>query len=283
VPSTWPRAECYAPPRSAPPIAGRHATAGSLFQNCRVVSFYGATGGGAMGILGSGPPDEVIPRLVRHAQDYTDMAPERPAVPALHPVAAVAQGAAQADGSYLLRQSPEGLDAWLALAEAHDLLLFLDLHLGRSSVAAEMDRLAPYLAHPRVHVALDPEFAMPPGVVPGQAIGHLDGADVNEAQDRLQALVGARGLPNKILVVHQFLPEMLPDRAAIADYPNVDLVIVMDGFGPPEAKTANYAEFVGAGRAEFGGIKLFFTQDPDLMTPSAVLELAPQPDVIIYQ
>jgi hypothetical protein len=59
----------------------------------------------------------------------------------------------------------------------------------------------------------------------------------------------------------------------------VRLVIDMDGFGPAELKRVKYGWF--AAEAEYTGIKLFFKQDPDLMSESDVLGL--EPDVIIYQ
>ncbi len=53
----------------------------------------------------------------------------------------------------------------------------------------------------------------------------------------------------------------------------------MDGFGPADVKRVKYGWF--AGEAEYEGIKLFFKQDPDLMSEADVLSL--QPEVIIYQ
>ena len=37
----------------------------------------------------------------------------------------------------------------------------LDVQIGRSTVAAELAPLVKYLQRPTVHLALDPEFAMP--------------------------------------------------------------------------------------------------------------------------
>ena len=47
--------------------------------------------------------------------------------------------------------------------------MFLDIQIGHSTVAAELEPLIPFLQRPYVHLALDPEFAMKIGGVPGQA------------------------------------------------------------------------------------------------------------------
>jgi hypothetical protein len=57
----------------------------------------------------------------------------------------------------------------MELAERRDALVFLDIQPGRSSVQAELPRLARWLTEPHVHLALDPEWAMGPEEVPGGA------------------------------------------------------------------------------------------------------------------
>jgi len=130
-----------------------------------------------------------------------------------------------------------------------------------------------------VQPALDPEFAMPEGKLPGESIGSLNAVDVNAAQALLQNFLEERELPDKVLIVHQFTRDMLTDPELIEDYPRVRLVIDMDGFGPPHVKRVKYDWF--AAPAEYSGIKLFFRHDSDLMSEQEVLEL--NPDVIIYQ
>lgn len=263
------------------PSPNRLAALGSLFRGCRIISFYGYPDLPVMGTLGSGTPDEVGVRLRDQARAYTRTTPDRPAIPAFHLLAAVAQDSPQRDGSYLLRIPLELAQRWVDVAERDDFLTFLDIQVGHSTPIAELQPLLPLLRNPRVHLALDPEFAMPTGVVPGRAIGSLDAGAINAVQAALQSLVVEDGLPNKILVVHQFQEGMITNKPQLEDQPNVDLVIDMDGFGPPETKIAHYAEFVVREQAEFGGIKLFFGHDSDLLAPDAVLDLAP--DVVIYQ
>ena len=54
----------------------------------------------------------------------------------------------------------EKVAAW---AEEQGFLLILDVQIGRGNVDDEVKWLLPFLKRPHVHLALDPEFAMPPG------------------------------------------------------------------------------------------------------------------------
>ena len=99
----------------------------------------------------------------------------------------------------------------------------------------------------------------------------------------LQGLVRQYNLPDKILVLHQFRDDMLPDKANIKPMQNVDLVLMMDGWGLPNAKIANYNAFVRDELIQYGGIKLFYKQDDPLLTPAEVIHLDPTPLVIIFQ
>jgi hypothetical protein len=150
-------------------------------------------------------------------------------------------------------------------------------------VADELAVLEPYLRRPHTHLALDPEFAMGPGQVPGQAIGSLDATDVNTAIQTLADLVEADQLPPKVLIVHRFLPSMLTRAAAIQPDPRVQLVIDMDGYGTPGVKISKYHTFIRDAGVDFGGIKLFYHHDTPLLAPEDVLALDPPPDVVIYQ
>jgi hypothetical protein len=255
----------------------------SLFQNCQVIAYYGFPDVPQMGIVGEYPPDELVQKLLVQAKAYDDVNGFRGVAPAIHLIYAVAQASPTPDGTYLARMSDDMVKQWIAIADKYDLLLFLDIQMGSSTVQQEFPHVLPYLKNPRVHLALDPEFVVPAGQRPGVVIGSLDVGQINVAENLLQKLVEENHLPNKILVVHQFLPEMILNKGALEDQPNVDTVIDQDGFGGPELKSANYEQFVKQDGAEHGGFKLFYKQDDPLMTPADVEQLEPQPDVIIYQ
>lgn len=255
----------------------------SLFQSCQVIAYYGFPDVPQMGIVGEYPPDELVQKLLVQAKAYDDVNGFRGVAPAIHLIYAVAQASPTPDGTYLARMSDDMVKQWIALADKYDLLLFLDIQMGSSTVEQEFPHVLPYLKNPRVHLALDPEFVVPAGQRPGVVIGSMDVGQINAAENLLQKLVEENRLPNKILVVHQFLPEMILNKGALQDQPNVDTVIDQDGFGGPELKSANYEHFVKGDGAEHGGFKLFYKQDDPLMTPQDVEQLDPQPDVVIYQ
>jgi hypothetical protein len=190
-----------------------------------------------------------------------------------------AQASPGPDGLYLLYVDDETLREYVDLACENDLLIYLDLQIGRSDVETEMEKVMPHLEERHVHAALDPEFAMAPGQVPGESIGTLDAADVNAAQRAIESFVVEKGLSDKMLIVHRFTEGMLTRSELIEDRPRVRLVVDMDGFGPAEVKRVKYGWY--AEPAEYAGIKLFFKQDTDLMTEVDVLSLSP--NVIIYQ
>lgn len=266
----------------APVVAGDEGCQPSdpePLSKAQVVSYYGNPYTADMGILGEVSPETLLQRLREHAGVYDSLNGERRVQPAFHIVYATAQSDPYPDGLHLLYLDDATLREYLELACENGLLVFLDLQIGRSDAESEVEKVLPYLELPYVHVALDPEFAMPPGEVPGESIGSLDAADVNAVQALLDGFLAERDLPDKILVVHQFTEGMLTRRELLEGYPRVDLVIDMDGFGPAEIKEVKYGWY--AEPAPHSGIKLFFKQDPDLMSEGDVLELGP--DVIIYQ
>lgn len=278
-------AECFEERDAAPAdMVLQPARAGSLFQRCQVVAFYGHPLVASMGALGADDPETMIARLKAQAEDYEASNGGRKVVPALHLITAVAQRSAGDDGTYLLRMDDDMLQEWIGYAEEHDLLMIIDLQMGMSTVDEEVGRVLEYLRNPRVHLALDPEWAMrASGALPGDVVGSMNASEINEAQEMLQELVEEHNLDNQVLVIHQFQEQMIRDKELLGTYPNVDLVIHTDGFGPRNTKIGAYTRFVQDDGAAHGGFKLFFDWDTDFMPPEAVNGLTPQPDVITFQ
>ncbi len=255
-------------------------TSTPLLPGHRIVAFYGNPLAKEMGILGEVAPDEMLRRLKQQVSGYGD---SRPVVPALELVTPAAQGWPGDEGLYRARMKPEVIDQVASWAEANNALLILDVQIGLSTVPEEIDALLPYLRRPYVHLALDPEFAIPSGHIPGEVVGSLDAATIDGAIHTLSDLVVSQHLPPKILIVHRFTDSMVTNAWEIAPNPHVQVVVTMDGFGPPELKLAQYRSYVRDDPVQFAGIKLFYHHDQPLLTPKDVLGLDPVPDLVIYQ
>ena len=256
---------------------------GALLPRYRLLLFYGFPGDEQMGILGEYDKLRLLELLREQAAAYEEADPSRPVKIAFEVIASVAQQEPQADGSYLLDAPAELLNEYAEFTAAHDVLLFLDVQIGRRKVSAEVEGLRPWLERPHVHLAIDPEFAMRKGETPGVHIGQVDASDVTWTQHYLADLAAELGIPPKVLIVHQFQHSMIENKDKIAPVPGVQLVIDMDGWGAPDLKRATYDAVITQQPIEFHGIKLFFRQDVPLMSPEEVLSLSPVPDLIIYQ
>jgi hypothetical protein len=249
----------------------------------RVIAFYGNPRSTRMGILGELPPEQMMARLEQVAAQWTAADSTRPVRPALHLIVTVAQAEAGRDGMYRLRHGDALIAPVAQWAESKGWLLFLDVQVGRSTVAKELDWLIPWLRKPWVHLALDPEFAMPADGIPGKRIGSMDAKDVNVAVDLLARLVAEGGLPPKMLVVHRFTEKMLTNHEQIRLDPAVQVVLHMDGFGSPALKRSIYDVIVTRRPVQFAGLKLFYKNDKPMMTPAEILTLRPLPVYIQYQ
>lgn len=247
-----------------------------------LVTWYGNPHSARMGILGEASGQARADALRRQANAYAPVTP-RKIVPAYHLVATVAQPTAGRGGHYRRRESRDIIDRLLAEARQHGFALVLDVQLGHAPIGPELEYLQPYLAEPDVHLALDPEFRMQDGEVPGRRIGSMPASDVNAALDFLERLVHAEDIPPKVLIVHQFTLGMLPDKRNIRRSPNVELVLMMDGFGSQDLKRSSYRAVMRQQELDFAGIKMFYRQDTNLFTPGQVLALEPLPSVVIYQ
>ncbi len=257
-------------------------TPDGLLPEHRLLTYYGFPGNETMGILGEYDKQRVLELLREQAAEYEAADPSRPVLIAFEVIASVAQPEPQADGSYLLDTPSEVLDEYAAFTEANDILLFLDVQVGRRTVEAEIEGIRPWLEQPHVHLAIDPEFAMREGEIPGEQIGQIDASDIAFAQQWLVDLTNELDLPPKVLIVHQFHDTMIENKDQVEPMAGVQLVIDADGFGPPATKTEAYAVVIGQMPIEYHGIKLFYKQDVPLMTAEEVLDLEPVPDLIIY-
>ena len=262
--------------------------AGAIFPANRVVAFYGNPLVKKMGVLGEYPKDEMLGKLDREVARWAKADPSHPVIPALHVIVTVASGTPGRNGLYRTQMFDSMTNTIYAWAKAKHALLFVDVQIGKSSVQAELPRLKAFLENPDVHLGIDPEFAMATsGAVPGTKIGTLDARDINWAVKFLDDIATSKNLPPKILVVHRFTRKMVTNAKDIRFTPHVQVVMDMDGWGPPWLKFDSYHDYVKAEPVQFTGFKLFFHNDvkkgDQMLTPSEVLRLNPRPLYIQYQ
>lgn len=260
---------------------------GAILPARRIVAFYGNPLSKKMGILGELPPDDMLKKLDKEIEAWRKADPSTPVQPALHLIAVVAQGTPGRDGKYRLRMTDSLINMVAGWAAKKNALLFLDVQVAQSTVQEELPRLIPFLKRPGVHLGIDPEFSMKDGHKPGTKIGTMNSSDVNFAVKLLADLVTQNHLPPKILVVHRFTRGMLTESSAIKRDPRVQIVINMDGWGPPWLKFDSYRAYVEQEPVEFTGFKLFYHNDvkkgDPILTPAEVLRLTPKPLYIQYQ
>jgi hypothetical protein len=266
-----------APPPPPPelPRGGRR-----ILPDYRIVGFYGAPQAAELGALGIGTPDAAARRLLAQAEPYAR--PGRPVLPALELLAVIANADAGEDGMYRTRQPDGVIRRYLRAARRHRMLLVLDIQPGRSDFFRETTRLERWLREPDVGLALDPEWRVQAGEVPGQVIGQVEAREVNATSAWLAQLVARHELPEKLFIIHQFHEDMVDDTQ-LRTRPGLAMVLNADGFGTRAAKKSKYRFFARAAPQFHQGFKLFYEEDTDLMRPRGVLRLRPTPDVVVYE
>lgn len=270
------------------PVKTAYPIAGAVLPFKRIVAYYGNFYSKKMGVLGEYPPDEMLKKLGAEIKKWEAADTTTPVQPALHYIAATAQGSPGKDGKYRLRMPAKQIDSVINLAARIHALVFLDVQVGFSNVQAEIPVLEKYLKMPQVHLGIDPEFSMKTGKKPGTVIGTMDAADVNFVSNYLANLVKVNNLPPKILVVHRFTRPMITNYKSIQKHPEVQIVMDMDGWGEPTLKYDSYKSYIALEPVQFTGFKLFYKNDirkpkSRMLTPPEVLSQKPRPVYIQYQ
>jgi hypothetical protein len=252
-----------------------------IFPRYRLVGFYGAPQDDALGALGIGSPEKMAARLRKAARPYRSGG--RPVLPTFELIASVASGAPGNDGNYSYRQSPAVINRYLKAARKERALLLLDVQPGRANFMTEVKRLRPWLEQPDVSLALDPEWRVGPGQIPGKVIGTVGVGEVNRVTRYVRGIVRQKRLPQKLLLIHEFTPDMIPQKQRLLRPRELAVTINIDGFGDQPNKIAKYQELVGGDRGFHHGFKLFYEEDTNLMSPKQVLRLRPKPEIVVYE
>ena len=226
---------------------------------------------GQLGVLGRFPPDQLVTWLLGEAGIYDSLNGDRGVVPALDLIYSQAQSDPTANGLYLRYLDDATVRSYIALAEQHNLQLILDLQIGRGDILGEVQKIEPYLENPRVHLAIDPEYAVGPDGTPIETPGVITGDQINAVQAYLEGIVQAHNLPPKLFVIHQFMDQTVVDGDATQRFPDVDLVLNMDAYGDAQGKADKYHLFATRPYAEHHSFNVFLQHDAPVATEADVM------------
>lgn len=276
--------------------ASQQAAPGSPYYRTTWLTYYGRPDVPQMGIVGEHDVITLTALLEEHAARY-DAAngPELGVRPAFHLVYGTATVVPGEDGRHLYYLPDELVQRYVDAAQQAGLDVILDIQIAGYSPVESIQRALPFLRNSNVHLAIDPEFAMvvEGQAVPGNPIGYVTAAQVNDVQHAIADYLQTNALPGpRVLLVHQFLANMIVDKDQLdGSIPEVALTLSVDGFGSPWAKITKYNGFVD-GATPFVAFKLFYGWDAPLLTeeqalgaqaygPDLAIETAP--NMIIYQ
>jgi len=270
--------------------SGPNALAGALLPKNRIVAYYGNPHSKKMGVIGEYPEAQMLQMWDRTVDSWRKADPKTPVIPAIHLVTVVAQGAPGPDGMWVRREDSSMIERTYKWAKSRNGILFLDIQAANSTLQKELPRLLPWLARPDVHLGIDPEFYMHyerEGLRPSSKIGTMHASDVNYVIQTLDRLVQEKKIPPKILIVHRFTSRMVPDAEQIHPTPRVQVVMHMDGWGPPWLKFDSYKDYIVQHPVAFTGFKFFYHNDTKsgepMLTELEVLQLLPHPLYLQYQ
>lgn len=245
-----------------------------------LVAYYGTAGTGALGVLGETSAAQMDRRLERAAAAFDR--PGRPVRLVYELIVTIADRTPGPDRSYSHHLSREAVEPYVQAARRHGALLLLDIQPGYEDFLRAARHWAWALRQPEVGLALDPEWRMPRGVVPGQQIGSVGAAEINRTSAWLASLTRRHDLPEKLFVLHQFRTTMIRDIGAVRARRGLAMVQHVDGFGTPREKLATYRA-VARPRQFTMGFKLFYDEDVRRLGPREVFRIRPTVRFVSFQ
>lgn len=262
-----------------------------VFPGRRLVANYGSPVTFRLGLLGESDVERNLAQLEALAVEYQDSAPlsaaEVPVIPALELIVTVADWKPGPDQNYSRELLNSDVIDWVDAATEAGAYVILDLQPGRTDFLTQAKRYESLLRRPNVGLALDPEWRLGPDELHMRRIGSVEAAEVNTVVDYLTGLVRTYALPQKVLVLHQFRVDMLPDRELIVTPPELAVVIHADGQGSQGSKqetwAALHAQPTGPDQILWWGWKNFIEEDLPMATPAQVNAITPLPVVVTYQ
>jgi hypothetical protein len=252
-------------------------------QPKRYVAFYGHPETSALGVLGEQGPQETLDRMAPFVESYT--ADGHLTIPTFEMMASVAAADITDDGDYSFEWPITTFTEWIDLAAEQGAYVILDLQPGREDFLSQAQQYEELLLHPHVGLALDPEWRLLPDQVHLQQVGRVEAAEVNLVVDWLADLVRDNGLPQKMIIVHQFREFMIQDRETLKQREELQMVLQMDGQGPIGTKDTTWAALTAGTEDNHWrwGWKNFFDEDSPTPSPEHTMGKVPIPVFVSYQ
>lgn len=268
-------------PKPAPALPGGGR---SIFPKHRLVGFVGGRSP-AFGRLEPGRFEQVMRQITAVGKKYDNDG--KTILPVFELVAVIAHPSPTDSGLYRTFEPDELIDEYLGAAREHGALLLLNVQPGRADFIDDVKKLEKWLVEPDVGVALDPEWAVGPGEVPGRVYGATNGQELNQVARYLSKLVAEHSLPEKAMVYHQVHESVVDNEAELRGHRGVVPIKSVDGIGSRGSKEVTWDLLMPPDAPQVhAGFKLFFEEDAEqgaLMTPRQVMQLKPKPDYVMYE
>lgn len=283
--------ESFGPPDAFPQALARTAGAAELpgggttvFPGRRMIAAYGSPGIPSLGILGEQGLEESIARVQELAAEYEGLS-EEPIIPALEIITTIASSEPGADGDHSRELPAEQLREWVDAAGEAGVYVVLDLQPGTTDFLTQATLYEDLLREPHVGLALDPEWRLEPGQKHLEQIGSVAAEEVNEVSVWLADLTAEAGLPQKLLILHQFSLSMIRDRQNVdTSRPELAIALHADGHGAPDDKLGTFRVLQqDLPEGIVMAWKNFYDEDSPLFTPEQTYEVEPRPWFVSYQ
>jgi hypothetical protein len=255
-----------------------------LYPGRQMIALYGHPGTPALGVLGEQGVDGAIARAKQLAADYQSLV-DVPVVPAFEIITTVASSGAGPDGNHSFESPLDLVRPWVDAAGQASVYVVLDLQPGRTDFLTQAKRYEELLARPYVGLALDPEWRLQPNQRHLAQIGSVTAAEINTVVTWLADLTRAHKLPQKLLMLHQFQPQMISDRGAV-DTSRDELAVLIhaDGFGSPGDKFETWSLMHDSPPPNvWWGWKNFIDEDTPTFSPAETMAIEPRPLFVSYQ
>lgn len=282
-PVVSPKRTVYAPaqPREQYefPAGGRR-----LLPDYRFVALYGTPGEPVLGALGAQDLSAGLERVKALAAQYRPLMTEH-VYPTFEIITTVASASPTENGDYSRQIDVSRLELWIVAAQKQGVYVVLDLQPGRTDFLTQAKQYQKLLEYPNVGLALDPEWRLGPTQVPLEQIGSVGIDEVNATIGWLAGVTATRKLPQKLVVLHEFRTDMLPERQRLdTSHPEIACIIQMDGQGTQSVKLDTWRAVTTEPPAGvYFGWKNFYDKDSPVLDVAGTMALRPEPWYVSYQ